>query len=266
MDIWLPVILFLIFGAVSSGILFLAAKFMEVKESTRFSELRAALPGVNCGACGYTGCDGYAKALDEDGAVKTNLCVPGGDSCSRALSDILGVAFEDVEEQVATVHCIGDCRHTGDVMKYEGIGSCSACNALYRGKGSCNWVCFGYGDCVAVCQYNALSIVGGIAVVNRDLCTGCGMCVGQCPNRLIEISDLKSTVHVTCCNLSKGNFTRAVCSVGCISCGLCEKACPEDAIHVIDNLARVDHAKCTACGACVAVCPTKVIQQYSAPV
>ena len=55
-----------------------ASKVIAVKEDETFVKLRECLPGANCGACGYAGCDGYAHALQE-GGVKTNLCVPGGD-------------------------------------------------------------------------------------------------------------------------------------------------------------------------------------------
>ena len=65
----------------------MASSVMAVKEDTRFTEIRECLPGANCGACGYTGCDGYAKALLEPG-TKTNLCVPGADAAS---SEVPGV-------------------------------------------------------------------------------------------------------------------------------------------------------------------------------
>lgn len=37
------------------------------------------------GSCGYTGCDGYAKAVVEQGA-KTNLCIPGATATSQAIA------------------------------------------------------------------------------------------------------------------------------------------------------------------------------------
>jgi len=36
----------------------------------------AALPGANCGTCGYPGCEGYAKAIVEKGD-KADKCSPG---------------------------------------------------------------------------------------------------------------------------------------------------------------------------------------------
>ena len=54
--------------------LVIASVFMSVEENPLEKEVRECLPGVNCGACGYSGCDGYAKALAENKDVKTNLC------------------------------------------------------------------------------------------------------------------------------------------------------------------------------------------------
>lgn len=39
----------------------------------------------------------------------------------------------------------------------------------------------------------------------------------------------------------------------------CQKACKFEAIHVEDNLARIDYDKCKNCGLCVKECPTGAI-------
>ena len=80
---------------------------MKVEEDERLPAVRACLPGANCGACGYSGCDAYAKALLEPG-VKTNLCVPGGEAAVRQLSAVLGVEAEAAAPQTALVHCSGN--------------------------------------------------------------------------------------------------------------------------------------------------------------
>ena len=94
-----------VIGIICAVMLAVASKIMAVKEDERFPAVRECLPGANCGACGYAGCDGYAHALIEDEGIKTNLCVPGGDTTSRKLSEVLGVAFEDVVENVAVIKC-----------------------------------------------------------------------------------------------------------------------------------------------------------------
>ena len=45
-------------GLICAIMLVLASKFFAVPEDKRFSDIRECLPGANCGACGYAGCDG----------------------------------------------------------------------------------------------------------------------------------------------------------------------------------------------------------------
>ncbi len=203
--------------------------------------------GANCGACGFAGCDGYAKALCENPDTPTNLCIPGADGVSRQLSDILGVEFADVVEQVAVVHCSGDCEHTSDKVVYQGIESCAAAKLMYGGKGSCTYGCLGLGDCVKVCPHDAICIADGVARVNTKDCVGCGLCAKTCPNHLISLVADVERVVVACSNKDKGAVTRKVCSNGCIGCKKCEKVCPLGAIKVVDNVAVIDYEKCDNC-------------------
>lgn len=258
MTIILPVAIVSSIGLIASVILVIAAKVMALPADELFDSIRAELPGANCGACGYAGCDDYAKAVAHDGA-KTNLCVPGGGDVTAAISAAMGVAAEAAEAKYAVVHCSGNCYATDSVMDYQGKQSCAACNFFYQGKGSCSHGCLGYGDCINVCQYGAISIVDGIAVIDKGLCVGCGMCAKACPNHLIEVIPASSTIYVGCSSHDKGVFTRKVCKNGCIGCKKCEKGCEAGAITVTDNLAHIDPEKCTNCGTCVENCPTHAI-------
>ena len=115
MDILIATLIVAGIGLVCAIMLVLAAKFFAVSEDETEKQIRECLPGANCGACGYAGCDGYAKALAEskDGEpIKANLCIPGADAVAKQIAEILGVEFEDVIEQVAVIHCYGDCEHT----------------------------------------------------------------------------------------------------------------------------------------------------------
>ncbi len=253
-----PILLLTGTGLLCAVMLAVAAKFMAVKEDERAAKLRECLPGANCGACGFAGCDDYAKKLC-DGAA-TNLCVPGGDAVAKQIADILGVAFEDVKEKYAIVRCNSDCAEAGYLMDYQGHQSCSAANMFFSGRGKCSYGCMGFGDCVAVCQYDAIHVVDGVARVDKKKCAGCGMCAKACPKHLIEMIDYTGDVFVACQNRDKGAVTRKLCKHGCIGCKKCERTCPNGAIAVVDNLARVDQSKCVSCGLCVAACPTGVIK------
>ena len=111
MEILIPILAVTVIGLICAVGLAVASSVMAVKEDTRFTEIRACLPGANCGACGYTGCDGYAKALLEPG-TKTNLCVPGADAVAAQIAALLGVEAEDVVEKIAVVQCAGTCEAT----------------------------------------------------------------------------------------------------------------------------------------------------------
>lgn len=259
MDILIAVIIVTAIGLVAGITLVLVAKYFGVPDDVKFNAVRECLPGANCGACGYAGCDGYAKALSSDPTVKTNLCIPGGDSCAAEIAAVLGVPAADVIEQVAVVHCNGDCDNAPLAANFEGTHSCKAAKQVYGGPRACAFGCLGFGDCVAVCQYDAIRVINGVAVVDPKRCTGCGLCAKACPNSIISITDALRTVHVKCSNKEKGAVARKQCKVACIGCMKCEKTCPHDAVHVENNLARIDYEKCTSCGECAAVCPTGAI-------
>ncbi len=242
-------------GLIAGILLAVATRFFGIAENEKVSEIRACLPGANCGACGYAGCDEYAKALAEGGA-KTNLCIPGADAVAEEIAGILGVEAEDVIEAEAVVMCNGNCNATSDKCNYSGIQSCKASSMLFGGPAACSFGCIGCGDCAQACPSGAICIMDGIAHINSDICTGCGICAKTCPKKVIAIVPQTAKTIVMCNNKQKGADARKVCSNACIACRKCEKACPEDAIKVVDNLAIVDYGKCTGCGACVEGCPT----------
>lgn len=231
---------------------------MAVKSDEKVEALRAELPGANCGACGYSGCDGYAEALAK-GEAKPGACAPGGADVNEKLGAILGVSVEMAEPKAAYVLCGGDCHKTDSKMFYNGIKTCKAANMLYSGPGKCSYGCIGYGDCAAACQYGAVSVKNGKATVDRSLCTACGACVKACPKGIIELLPVKTAATVQCSNKDKGAAARKVCSVSCIGCGICAKNCEFGAITVENNLARIDPEKCTGCGKCVEKCPQNCI-------
>ncbi len=259
MDILIGFIVVTAIGLVAGVLLALASHFMNVPENETAKKIREVLPGVNCGACGYNGCDEYAKALAECG-VSTNLCIPGADAVSQEISDILGVEFEDVKEKVAFVHCNGNCFATDSKAHYDGQMTCKAANLIYGGPGKCTFGCLGCGDCARDCPVNAICMKDGIAHIDSRICIGCGMCVKICPKNIISLVPKLATVKVMCSGHDKGAVALKSCKNACISCKKCENTCPHGAIRVENNLAVIDYDLCTECKKCAEVCPTKCIK------
>ena len=251
-------------GLVASVLISIASTFMSVKVNEKETAVRDCLPGANCGACGYSGCDAYAKAVAEDSSVPANLCRPGGASVAKSVAEVMGVEVAETKPMTAFVHCHGDCNNNGEKEIYYGLESCAAAKMLYGGKGACTAGCLGCGDCAKVCQYDAICIENGIAHVDPRNCVACGMCVKECPNHLISLIPADEVKAVmTCSNHEKGAVVRKECKNGCIGCMKCQKSCPADAIHVVDNLAVIDYDKCTGCGTCGAGCPVGGLELLS---
>jgi len=244
-------------GLVAGLILAIASKFMAVPVDQKVAKIRETLPGANCGACGFSGCDGYAAAIAA-GEAAPNLCTPGGQTTADDLSKILGVEIKS-EKKVAFVRC----NHGIDKAKldfgYSGAQSCAAASLLYGGQYECKFACLGFGDCAKACEYGAISLEDGSAKVNREICIACGKCATVCPKGIIDIIPAANSYSVACSNTEKGAVSRKKCEAACIGCMKCVKVCEAEAISVKNNLASIDFSKCTSCGKCAEVCPDKCI-------
>ena len=242
---------------VGYGLVYTSRKF-HVEVDEREAAVRAVLPGNNCGACGFAGCDAMAAAIAK-GEAPVNGCPVGGAPVAEQIGAIMGQNADAMERKVAFVRCKGSCQYTGTEGNYIGEADCRTASLGGIRFNSCDYGCRGLGSCVKVCPEQAIRVVDGVAVVNRNRCVGCGLCVKTCPKGLIELVPESKHVAVQCSNRDKGPTVKMVCSAGCIGCMLCTRICQHDAIHVENNLARVDYEKCVQCGACVGKCPAKVI-------
>ena len=247
-------------GALCAVVLSFASKVMAVKSDAKMEETVKTLPGTNCGACGFPGCQAYASALLSDTGTKINLCSPGGADVISKLSAILGREIEAGIKQAAFIRCGGDISSRQKKMEYHGIQSCAAAITLFGGETACTFGCLGYGDCRAVCPVNAVCLEDGLARVNLNDCTGCTLCVRSCPAGIIAMEKLPLKSFVMCNNYESGRIAREKCIKCCIGCGLCVKECPDHAISMAENLAKIDQEKCSGCGHCAEICPAKCIR------
>lgn len=248
----------LIFGAV----LAYAAKKFEVPVDPKIQQIKELLPGANCGACGYAGCDDLARAINS-GEAKASVCsAMSGDKLAE-ISKLTGVDSGDSQKKKAVVMCSGVGDFSKRKFKYHGIENCREAMIVMQGDKVCEFGCMGYGTCVKACPSNAIKIdpKSGQVKVDESKCTGCGICEKACPKKIIKLIPQDQNVQVLCKSIRKGKESKEICSVSCIGCGLCEKQCKFDAIKMVDNLPVIDFEKCTNCGACTEKCPTKAIRK-----
>ncbi|MCR5686692.1 MAG: RnfABCDGE type electron transport complex subunit B [Lachnospiraceae bacterium] len=246
-------------GLIISIFLSIFGKKFAVEVNKKEEAVLAALPGNNCGGCGYPGCSGLAAAIVK-GEAEVGGCPVGGKSVADEIAKIMGVDAGQFVRKVAFVKCHGTCDAAGDSYEYTGPHDCKAA-AIAPGRGSkaCNYGCLGFGSCQKVCDNDAIHILDGIAKVDPEKCGACGKCVSACPMGLIELVPYESNVRVACSSKDKGPVTMKACRNGCVGCGLCAKTCEYSAVSVEDNLARIDYDKCVSCGSCAEKCPKKII-------
>ena len=265
MVILIATIVIVVIGIVVGAGLVYAGKKFFVPVDEREAAVRECLPGNNCGACGYAGCDAMAAAIVA-GDAPVNGCPVGGAPCAEKIGGIMGKEAEILERQVAFVRCKGTCENTKKQGNYVGVTDCRAAALGGVNVGECDYGCMGLGSCVNVCPQGAITLVDGVAQVDPRKCVACGLCVKACPKGLIELIPESKHVVVQCRNKDRGPLVKKVCSAGCIGCTLCVKQCEYDAIHMEGNVAKINYENCTQCGKCAEKCPSKVITRTTAPV
>ncbi|MDR2767923.1 MAG: RnfABCDGE type electron transport complex subunit B [Treponema sp.] len=231
-----------------------------VEEDPLKGRLREVLPGANCGGCGFPGCDGYAAAVA--GGEDITRCTAGGKAVADALAAIMGAAAVEVIPMVSVRCCLGGKDIAVPRGIYTGLPSCRGAK-LTGGSKLCAYGCVGFGDCVKVCKFGALTLGEDLLPhVDRAKCTGCKVCVAECPQGILRVIPRDKQLTITLC--SNRNPVRAAirktCRVGCIKCGICVKNCPEQCIVLDNGIPAIDYARCTNCGTCESKCPTHVIE------
>lgn len=248
-----------IVGLLIGILLGVAGKFLSVPVDEKEIAVRELLPGNNCGGCGFPGCDGLAKAI-ANGEAPVNQCPVASADAKVQMAEVMGQTLEEGVKQVAFVKCSGTCEKTEYKYNYYGIHDCRKL-ALIPGHGEkqCEFGCMGYGSCVKECQFDAIHIINGVAVVDKDACVACGKCSKVCPNGLISLIPYEAKSAVACNSKEKGKAVKDACAAGCAGCTLCAKVCEAGAITMENNLPQIDYEKCNGCGKCAEKCVQKCI-------
>jgi Na+-translocating ferredoxin:NAD+ oxidoreductase subunit B len=250
-------------GVGFAALLFIAFKKLAVKTDPKVDLVLLQLPGSNCGACGFAGCQGLAEKAVSDTSLVTG-CLAGGQAVAQKLAEVLGVSLDADEDKIAFVACRAGNRTAQMKYIYEGVGNCQAANLFFGGDKACQAGCLGLESCVHACPFDAIHMNDErVAVVDPDKCKSCEKCVAACPRHLIAMYPKSQDVLVACANHDRGPQAKRVCPISCTACKICEKNCPEKAITVIDNLAVIDPVKCKGHGICIEKCPQKTIIRLS---
>ena len=258
---------------IAAVVLYAASKKFAVYENPRIGQVLEALPGANCGGCGFPGCSGMADALVkacDAGSLEGLLCPVGGQETMSQVADLLGMAVANTDPKIAVVRCNGTCEHRPRVIEYSGLRTCAAMNATGTGETLCGFGCLGCGDCTRACTFDAIHMneETGLPEVDEEKCVACGACVKACPRHIIELrkkGPKGRRMVVSCVNKDKGAVAKKNCSAACIGCGKCQKECKFEAITIENNLSYIDPEKCRLCRKCEAACPTGAILAVNFP-
>ncbi len=239
-------------------LIFVNRKFF-VKEDKRIQHIEDMLPHTNCGACGYPGCRAFAEAL-----VKQEV-LPGKCNVSSAtdienIANYLDVDTGNIEKLVARLACAGGNNVARYRAEYSGPASCQSSAQVSGGAKVCTWGCLGFGDCKAVCTFDAIQMdTQDLPQIIEDKCTGCGDCVKACPKDLLSLEPLSHRLWVACKNELSGDSLLDMCEVACTACGRCALDAPAGLISMQNNLPTIIHSQDPATQVAIERCSTGAI-------
>ena len=224
-----------------AGLLALADRKLYVFEDPRISEVEGMLPHSNCGACGLPGCRAFAEKAVA-GEITPGKCTVSNEETREIVARFLGVNVGGDEKRVARLACAGGSNAARQRARYVGVSTCRAANLVAGGGKGCAWGCLGYGDCMEVCDFNAIVMnEHALPVVDEERCTACGDCVEICPKVLFELHPVSHRLWVACKSLAFGDEAESECAVACNACGRCVADAPAGVLKIINNLAVVDY-------------------------
>ncbi len=259
-------VFFIVFGLVCGVGLAIAARRFAVKVDPKIEAVRACLPGANCGACGFAGCESYAEAVVTIPDVPPGKCVPGKGDVAAKVAEITGKAAGEASEVISVLRC---SRNEGGVKKkhsYVGFDTCTAASIAFGGPYECTFACIGYGDCEVACPFHAIHMLDNMPVIDPDACTGCGVCVSTCPKGVLQLVPKHAPVYVPCSSKDRGKNVTNVCKAGCIHCLSCTRKA-KDVVNLVNDRIEIDYGQLTDEQAKDAVwaCNRQFIFRYTDP-
>jgi len=259
-------VFFIIFGVLCGVALAYIARRFAVKVDPKIEAVRACLPGANCGACGFAGCEYYAEAVVTDPACPSGKCAPGKAAVAAKVAEITGKAAGEASEVISVLRC---SRNEGGVKwkhSYVGFYTCAAANLAFGGPWECQFACIGYGDCEAACPFGAIHMKDRQPVIDPEVCTGCGKCISICSKAVLQLIPKTAEVYVPCSNKDRGKDVTNVCSAGCVHCLVCTRKA-KDVVNMVNGRIEIDYPQCDdACAkAGVWACNRQFIFRYLDP-
>lgn len=245
-----------------SALILAVTKLCHIDEDEKVLRILENLSGANCGGCGHSGCQAFAKAL-ADGSADLNDCHATSNHSKKTIAVLTGVEFMETTPTVAVVKCNGGL-NSANKYSYLGNPGCENQMVMMGGKKVCAPGCIGGGSCVGVCPVGAIRIMEDVSHIDKSLCTSCGACIIKCPKKCIDRVPISAKVYLACSSHQKGKTVSTSCQKGCIACGICVKVCEYGAITMADNLPVFEYDRCTGCLKCVEKCPRKCIHMLRA--
>ncbi|MCG8686637.1 MAG: 4Fe-4S dicluster domain-containing protein [Desulfobacterales bacterium] len=199
-------------GVAIGTALVIASKAFYVYEDPKVVAIDDALPGANCGGCGFAGCASAAEAI-ASGKAEANTCVAAGEDVAIAIAEIMGVSLSDKEPEFAGPGCHYGNEDADLTYIYKGLQDCRAAAMLMGGMKVCRIGCLGLGTCVTACKFDALTIgEDHLPKVDHEKCTGCGACESICPKNIIRLTSSSRRIM--------REYTKDECTTPC------QRACP----------------------------------------
>lgn len=88
------VLMMTILGATIGFILAVSSKILYVEADTRVETILGMLPGLNCGACGFPGCQGMAEGLVNGEASGPAQCKPASQVARDRISKFMETGID----------------------------------------------------------------------------------------------------------------------------------------------------------------------------